>query len=222
MSAPGLGGFRPKECPSNVQPAWEQGAASWPWLPLGFRSHGRIRDTLTDSLSCVHAHTHTHTDKYNRTYVHALFLLICMCCTHACIKARTHDFPYVCTGMTEHTTHAHIVFIHTHSDKYLPKNPQTLISTSFLAPHGELFPVFFLSFVILVLSQCQQPVICNALWKWQSHAAADIIHKQTYNKGRLPFIVSLRACLSAWPSLFFIYVLATFPKECWGPTNRIL
>ncbi len=107
MSVPGLGGCRPKECPSNAQAAWKKRAASWLWLPLGFRSPRHIRDTLTDSLSCVHAHTHSvngsvwccvtrkHTDKYNSAYVHALFLHICTC-AHMLASRPAHMISHMC------------------------------------------------------------------------------------------------------------------------------
>lgn len=120
MSAPGLGGCRPEECPGNVQAAWEQEAASWPRLPLGFR------DTLSDSLSVfVHAHTLRQIHQHICSCIIFTHLYVC---THACIKAGTHDFPYVHTQAWLSTlAHAHTVFIHTHSNEN--KNPPTLIGT---------------------------------------------------------------------------------------------
>lgn len=155
MSAPGLGGCRPEECPCNVQAAWEQRAASWPCLPLGFRSPGCIRDTLTDSLTCVlHIHTHWDTLRHTNTPVHAYRQMhphICSCiifthlhvCTHACIKASIHDFPYVRTDMTEITIHANTVYTHIQTGETIP----TLIST--LLPDGPQIvgSSFFLSFL---------------------------------------------------------------------------
>lgn len=55
---------------------------------------------------------------------------------------------------------------------------------------------------------CHLPC-CLKMTATCSHSA-DIIHKQPYNKGPLPFIVSVHVCLSDWPSLVFIFFFFSF------------
>lgn len=112
--------------------------------------------------------------------------------THACIKASAHDFPYVRAGLTGHTAHAHTLFIHTHAD---PKAPNPNKQLASWRPTESLFQFFFLSFcysgIVTMPTACHLRC-CLKVTVTCSHCA-DIIHKQTYNKGCLPFIV----CLSA-------------------------
>lgn len=111
MSAPGLGGCRPKECRGNAQAAWEQRDASWPWLPPGFK------DTLTDSLSCVRAHTHTGTNTL--AHVCALFLHICTC-AHRLASRPAHTSSRMCTQAWLNTVHMHILYSHTQTHTHTP------------------------------------------------------------------------------------------------------
>lgn len=83
----------------------------------------------------------------------------------------------------------------------------------------------FLSF-LCISGVVPKPAVCHLPCclkvKVTRSLCTDIIHKQTYNKGHLSFIVSLCVCLCAGPSLFFISFLATFLKECSGLTNQML
>lgn len=162
----GSGAAGLKECPSNAQAAWKQRAASWPWLPLGFRSPGRIRDTLTDSLSCVHAHTHSvnrsvlcrvtrrHTDKYTRAYVHALFLHICTC-AHMLASRPAHMISHVCAHRLD-TLHIHILYIHTHAD---PKAPNPNKHLASCRRTESLFQFFF--FFLCYSGIVTMPTACH-------------------------------------------------------------
>lgn len=103
----GSGTAGSETAPATRRDAWEQRGASWPCMPLGFRSLRHIRDTLTDSLvMCSSPYTHTHNETCKLTHTtHQAHMLMHYFYTiaHACIKASTHDCPYVRIGMTELT-----------------------------------------------------------------------------------------------------------------------
>lgn len=147
----GLGGCRTKKCRGSAEAAWEQRDASWPWLPSGFK------DTLTDSLSCVWAHTVTETNTLPHMFVPYFSAFVHV---HACLHQGRHTNSHMCSYAWLNTQ-AYSLFKHTHT------NPNKDLAP--WRPTESLFQFFFLPFITLVLSQCQQTVICLAVWKWQSH-----------------------------------------------------
>lgn len=151
MSAPGLGGYGPKECPSNVQPAWERGAASWPSLPLGSGSPRALRGH-TNWLLVMCSHTQTSTLAH--MFMHYFYTF------------------YMCAHMN-----TCIYCIHTkktNPNKHLASwQPMESFFQSFLCNSG----------IVTMPTACHLPC-CLKVTVTCSHCA-DIIHKQTYNKGRL-------------------------------------
>lgn len=150
MSAPGLGGCRPEECPSNTQAAWEQRAASWPCLPLGFRSPGHIRDTLTESLSCVHAHTHTYTQGHANTqtntqahmFVHYFYTFVRV---HTWLH-QGHMISHMCILAWLNSLYMHILNSHTHThiqaEEKSPNSNKHLASWRPTESMFQFFPFF--------------------------------------------------------------------------------
>lgn len=201
MSASGLRDCGLEDCPSNTKHAWEQRGASWPCMPLGFRSLRHIRGTLTDSLLCVRAHNHTHWDVQTHRQL----------TTHICSCIIFTQLP-----MCAHALHIALrlghTILHMCAQAWLnslfrpkKKNPKPNVH---LVPWKPTESVFQFFFVISGLSGCQQPVICYAVWKWVtcSHYT-DIIHKQAYNKGYLPLVV----CHSAW--LYLLFTSSFLPRN---------
>lgn len=166
--------------------------ASWPCMPLGFRSLRHIRGTLTDSLLCVRAHNHTHWDMQTHRQL----------TTHICSCIIFTQLP-----MCAHALHIALRLGHTilHmcaqawlNSLFRPKkeNPKPNVHLVPCKPTESVFQFFF---VIPGLSGCQQPVICYAVWKWQSHAATILISstsRLTIKDISLWLFVTLPDCIS--------------------------
>lgn len=192
MSASGLGDCGLEDCPSNTKHAWEQRGASWPCMPLGFRSLRHIRGALTDSLLCVQAHNRTHWDAQTHRQ---LTTHICSCiiftqlpmCAHALhIALRLgHKILHMCAQAWLNSLF-----------RPKKKNPKPNVHLVPCKPTESVFQFFF---VISGLSGCQQPVICYAVWEWQSHAATILISstsRLTIKDVSLWLFVTLPDCLS--------------------------
>lgn len=201
MSASGLRDCGLEDCPSNTKHAWEQRGASWPCMPLGFRSLRHIRGTLTDSLLCVRVHNHTHWDVQTHRQ---LTMHLCSCiiftqlpmCAHALhIALRLgHTILHICAQAWLNSLF-----------RPKKKNPKPNAPSSMQA-HRERVPVFLCNFGSVRMPAACHPLCCLKVTVTCSHYT-DIIHKQAYNKGYLPLVV----CHSAW--LYLLFTSSFLPRN---------